>query len=327
MLDGELGVAHVGVMLLEAGEDGQQLGMTGWEDQLHVVEIFGVTDAGDDVFALCVDEEVAIGLVVAGGSVTGEAHARAAVLVPVAEHHGLHVDGSSQVVADALPHAIGDGASAVPAGEHGLDCAAQLFARLLRERLLGDLLDGGLVLLAQIFQRLGRKFGIGLHTSGGLGLLQRVLEVLAIDAQDNAAVHGDEAAIAVVREALVVGDVGQTLDAFVVQAQVEDRVHHAGHGEFGAGANRHEQRVVRIAQLSTHRFFQLEHLRGNLFVEALRPAAAHVGPAGVGGNGEARGHRQLQYARHLCEVRALSAKEIFVLHGRAAVLVIEGVDV
>jgi hypothetical protein len=44
-----------------------------------------------------------------------------------------------------------------------------------------------------------------------------VLEVLAVDAQHDAAVHGDEAAVAVVREALVVGDVGEALHALVVE--------------------------------------------------------------------------------------------------------------
>ena len=59
------------------------------------------------------------------------------VVVAVAEHHRLHVHRGAEVVADALAHAVGDGAGAVPAPEHRLDGAAQLHRRVLRERLAG----------------------------------------------------------------------------------------------------------------------------------------------------------------------------------------------
>ena len=90
------------------------------------VEVLGVADAGHHVLALGVDEEVAVGLVLAGGGVAGEADAGAAVVVAVAEHHRLDVDGGAQVVGDALPHPVGDGPGAVPRLEDGLDGAAQL---------------------------------------------------------------------------------------------------------------------------------------------------------------------------------------------------------
>ena len=98
------------------------------------VEVLGVADAGHDVLALGVDQEVAVRLVLAGRRVAGEADAGAGVVVAVAEHHRLHVDGGAEVVADALADPVGDGAGAVPAAEHGLDGAAQLLDRVLRER-------------------------------------------------------------------------------------------------------------------------------------------------------------------------------------------------
>ena len=137
LLDGELGVAHVAVVPLEAVEDVHQLGVDRRELGLQRVEVLGVADAGDDVLALRVDEEVAVRLVLAGGRVAGEADAGAAVVVAVAEHHRLHVDRGAEVVADPLADAVGDRAGAVPAAEHGLDRAAQLLRRVLRERLAG----------------------------------------------------------------------------------------------------------------------------------------------------------------------------------------------
>ena len=101
------------------------------------VESLGVADAGHHVLALGVDQEVAVGAVLAGGRVAGEADTGARVVVAVAEHHGLHVDRGAEVVGDALAHPVGDGPGAVPAAEDGLDGAAQLLVGVLRERLAG----------------------------------------------------------------------------------------------------------------------------------------------------------------------------------------------
>ena len=65
--------------------------------RLQRAEVLGVADAGDDVFALGVDEVVAAWLVLAGGGVAGEADAGARIIVTVAEHHRLHVDGGAEV--------------------------------------------------------------------------------------------------------------------------------------------------------------------------------------------------------------------------------------
>ena len=70
------------------------------------------------------------------------------------------------------------------------------------------------------------------------------------DAQHHVAVHGDEAAVAVVGEAFVAGLARDRLGGFVVEAEVEDRVHHARHRGAAAGAHGDEQRVFRIAELA-----------------------------------------------------------------------------
>ena len=151
--------------------------------------------------------------------------------------------------------------------------------------------------------------------------------MLAVDAQHDAAVHGDEPAIAVVGEALVAGDGGETLDAAVVEAEVEDGVHHPRHRELGAGAHADEQRVGGVAEGAAHRLLEPLDVGGDLVGEPRRPATFHVRPACIGGDGEPGRYGELQDARHLGQVGALAAEEIFVLHGRTAVFVIERVDV
>ena len=160
-----------------------------------------------------------------------------------------------------------------------------------------------------------------------LGVLERVLEERAVDTENDAAIHRDESAIRVVGEAFVVGDSGETLDALVVEAEVEDGVHHSGHRELGPRTHAHEQRILRVAEFALHRLLELGHLRLDLGVETLRPPAVHVGATRVGGDREAGRNRKLEDTRHLGEIGALATEQIFHLHGRTTVFVIEGVDV
>ena len=224
-------------------------------------------------------------------------------------------------------HAIGDRAGPVPAAEHGLDGPLQLLFRRLGEGLARLLLDDRLVALAQLLELRGRDVGVGADRGAELGLVELVVEGLGLQAEHDAPVHGDEAAVAVVGEALVGGGLGQPLDALVVQAEVEDRVHHPGHRELRPRAHRDEQRVRRVAEPATHLLLEGGDVLGHLLVQARGPAAAHVGATGVGGDGEPGGDGQLEHARHLGEVGALAPQEVLHLHRRTAVLAIEGVDV
>ncbi len=231
------------------------------------VEVLGVADARDDVLALGVDQEVAVRLVLAGRRVAGEADTGSRVVVAVAEHHRLHVDCGAEVVADPLPDAIGDGPGAVPAREHRLDGAAKLLHRVLRERLARRLLDDRLVRGAQLLQRRSRELGIVADASRGLRRVEGMLEQRAVDAEHDPPVHRDEPAVRVVGEALVVGAGCEALHALVVEPEVEDRVHHPGHRELGAGTHADEQRVGGVSELAAHLRFQLGDLGGDLAVE------------------------------------------------------------
>src|SRR4051794_13318751 len=102
---------------------------------LQVVEVLGVANSGDHVFALRIDEEIAVWTVLTGCRIAGEANARSAELVTVAEDHRLHVDRRAEVVADPFPNAIRNGPCTVPALEHRFDRATKLLGRILREGL------------------------------------------------------------------------------------------------------------------------------------------------------------------------------------------------
>ena len=109
----------------------------------------------------------------------------------------------------------------------------------------------------------------------------------------------------------------KALDGIVVETQVEDRVHHAGHGERSARANRHEQRVGGVAELRAAAGLEVG-LGGNDLIEcALGPHVAGAGvlDTGLTGNGKATGNRQAD-AAHLGKVCALAAEH--EVHGLVA---------
>ncbi len=246
----------------------------------------------------------------AGGGVAGEGDAGAGVGAEVAEDHRADVDGGAEVVRDALLAAVELGALAVPGLEDRLDGEVHLLARVLREvpagLLLDDLLEGG----DQLLQVGGLEVGVDGDLLGVLGLVEGLLEELAVDAEDRLAEHLDEAAVGVPGEALVAGLPGQALHRLVGEADVQDGVHHAGHGELGAGADGDEQRVVGLAELLAHLLLERVEVRTHLVTQCRRLlAAVEVDLAGLGGDGEPGRDGEAE-VRHLGEVGALAAEEV-----------------
>ncbi len=107
LLDGELGVAHVPVVLLEGGEDLLELAVQLGPPLAHLVQRLCGAYARHHVLTLGVDEEVPEAAGRAGRRIAGEAHPRARLVVAVAEHHGLDVDGGAEVVGQMLASAVG----------------------------------------------------------------------------------------------------------------------------------------------------------------------------------------------------------------------------
>ena len=298
--------------------------MTLGEVLSHHVELLDLADTGHDVLALGVTKEVAVGTVLTGGGVARERDAGARVVALVAEHHGLDVHGGAEVVGDALEAPVVASTLAVPALEHGFDRVAQLLLGILGEVDARFLLDDPLERLDQLGEVRRRQFGIGCDSSGVTQLLELLLEQLAVDVEHDLAEHLHEPPVRVVGEPLVPGLLGQAADRAVVQAEVEDGVHHSRHRERRAGANGDEQRVGVVPEPLAH--LPLERLEGDgdLVHQAVGEviAAGHVRLARLGGDRESRRNGEAE-VRHLGEVGALAAEQVLLV--LAALL--EGVDV
>ena len=124
--------------------------------------------------------------------------------------------------------------------------------------------------------------------------------------------HLNQPAIGVVSEARIVAALGQALDRLVVQAKVEDGVHHAGHRKLCARANTHEQRIVCSAQLLALQCFQPAKRFIHLMIDFLRDGiVSHVLAASLGLDGKAGRHGKSGVG-HLGQSGAFAAQ--FVLH-------------
>ena len=129
--------------------------------------------------------------------------------------------------------------------------------RIFRKRLACFFLHQLLVLGDDRLQIFGVEIGIELRLHLRLARIEDVVELRHVDIERHFAEHLDEAAVAVIGEALVAALLREACSGVVVQAQIENGVHHAGHGELRAGPDAQQQRVIRIAQLLAHLLFEL----------------------------------------------------------------------
>ena len=75
LFNGELGVAHVFVVRFKAHKDCHQFIVNLRELGLQSIEVFGITNTSNHVFALGIDQEVTVRNVFAGCRITGETNA------------------------------------------------------------------------------------------------------------------------------------------------------------------------------------------------------------------------------------------------------------
>ncbi len=223
--------------------------------------------------------------------------------------------------------AVGGGALVHPRAEHGAYCSPELFERILRERLALLFREPFLIAADQLLPILGGEIGVERIAVAVLVVVKDFLEVMMVDAEHDIGIHRDEAAVAVIGEAAVAGFLRQRLDRLVVEAEIEDRVHHARHGGARPRTHRDEQRIGPVAEGLAgeaadfgERGRHLRFERGRIgFVVGV------IVGADLGGDGEAGRHRQPE-AGHLGEARALAAQQIAHVCLARGLAAAEGID-
>ena len=251
-LDGELEVLHLAVVLLQPRGVLLELGKDVGHGGLERGDCLRGAHAGHHVLTLSIQQILAEELPLAGVGVAREGHAGARCLAHVAEHHRLDVDRRAPIIGKTVDPAIVHGAAAEPRVEHRADRAIELLVRVVRKVGLGGIPNDPAEVGRHRLPVRRVKLRVLSHAEPGLVGVDAVLERVTLHTQDDRSKPLDEAAVGVPAEARVAGARDQALERGLVQTQVEHRVHHAGHGHARAGADRHEQRVLRVAEALVH---------------------------------------------------------------------------
>ncbi len=328
LLDRELDVLHVLVVALEPSRDGEQLIVDLRHPPREVVDVLGRADAGHHVLTLRVGEELRVEPPLAGARIAREADTRAGGIAQVAEHHRHHADGGAPVGGDVVDAPVLHRLLAEPGVEHRADGEIELLTRLLRKRRVGARGDDVLVRLRELAELGGRDFGIALDAEARLQGGEMLVERLAPDTEDDVAEHRDESAVAIPGESLVPRPGREAFDGRIVEAEIEDRLHHAGHRHARARPDGDEQRALWITKRQPRVVLELFEGGRDLVEETFgeRAVAAVVRGPRLRRDREARRNRDAE-VRHLGKLAAFAAEEV-THHGRAFSLAAsEGVDV
>ncbi len=199
-----------------------------------------VADTRHHVLALRVEQVLAHHGLLARGRVARERDARAGVESHVAEDHRHDIDGGAKIIGDAGRAAIIHGAFAHPGFEDSLGSQFKLLVHILREILANVFFVFHLENTDQGFPIFGGHFRVELVALLFLVFPHGMFEHLVIQAEDGGAEHFDQAAVRVPGKAGIVRQPGEAFHHFIVQADVQDGVHHARHGEFCARTARDE---------------------------------------------------------------------------------------
>src|SRR5437764_13543754 len=92
--------------------------------------------------------------------------------------------------------------------------------------------------------------------------------------QHHVSVHLYEAAERIKCKPRIAAPLGQPLYAEIVQAEVENCLHHAGHGDGRTRAHRDEERIARVAEWFSRGLFAASAIQSHLLLEARRRLGA-----------------------------------------------------
>lgn len=131
--DSEFEVLHVFEVFFEGISDFVEFFIGFGHFFFEICNGFWGADAGDDVFALGVDEVFAVEDFFAVSRVASEGHTGSAVVPHVSEDHGLDVDGGAPFVGDVVFLTVYNGTVVVPGFEDSADGSLELFVDVLGE--------------------------------------------------------------------------------------------------------------------------------------------------------------------------------------------------
>ena len=168
-----------------------------------------------------------------------------------------------------------------------------------------------LVLGYKLLEVVRGQLHVELDTAGPLLRGDGLLESLVRYAHHHIGVHMYEPPVAVVHETGVVRLPDEPCGCYVVQTQVENGVHHAGHRYPSARPHRQQKRVTGISEHCAHVLLQSRKVRVDLLGKTLGPlvTAGVVGCAYLGSDSETGRYRNPQI-HHFSQPGAFAAQKV-----------------
>ena len=210
------------------------------------------TNTCNDVLALCVYKELAHELLFACCGITCECNACTGVVVEVSEYHGHYVYCRTPGVRNIVVATVYVCTGVIPRTEYGADSFVELNLRIGGEVLA----DFGFILcfefLCELFEVVSCEFDVEFNAFSLFHLVDELFEIFLADFHNDVGEHLDKSSVRVVNESLEFGIVVAGYHSFynfVVKTEVEDSVHHAGHGCAGTGTNGNEKRIFEVSEL------------------------------------------------------------------------------
>ena len=311
LLDSELHVLHVAVMVFERVANLQELLVNVGKNFRHFGNGHRRANACNDVFALRVHKELAHKTFFARGGVTRERNARAAIVAHVAESHHLDVDCRAPRIRNVVVHAVNVCAGVVPRTENGFDSLEQLFFRVVGELFAELIFVFRFKLMSKSFKVVRSQVHVELHALFFLHLVDEFFKVFFADFHNNVREHLDKTAVAVPRPTGVARLGGNGIYNVLVKTEVENGVHHAGHGRSRAASHGNKQRILFVSELFAADLLHLVDVGHYFFLNIVVyfTTVFIVLGARLGGNSEALGYGQADVS-HFGEVRALAAQKL-----------------
>ncbi len=124
---------------------------------------------------------------------------------------------------------VDNGPVVVPGVKNRLHSHFQLFKWLLREGFFNFFIYDFFICFHQTCQLLSIQFGVQLDAGPFFQLAERSLKVMMGNSQNHIAKHLDKAAVTVKGKPAVARNFSKGFNSGVVEAKIEDGVHHPGH--------------------------------------------------------------------------------------------------
>ena len=269
VLDRELHILHILVVILQLVRNRKELLIALGKILSELRNRLRRADACHNVLALCIDQILTEDALCAGCGVSRESNAGAGGIAHVAEYHRLNVDSGSQLIGNVIHAAVGIRSRVVPGAEHCLDCFHQLHAGILRELIPLLLLIELLVLSDDILKILCCQLGIEFIAVPALLSFQDGVEKSLRLSHNDIGEHLDKSPVRVISKSRISGLLCKADNGNIVQSEVQDCIHHSGHGNRSAGTYRNQKRIVLITELLAADFFQPGQSIENLLLRVL----------------------------------------------------------